>query len=184
MKALFTGILEEITGVLRNVDEEKCLAFAERIRHAKRIFIAGEGRSGLMGKAFAMRLMHADYPAFVVGETITPNVEQGDMLLAISGSGTTGSIQLYVGQAKRAGADVVLITTNEASQLAESSDFVLRLPAATKRRLADEPETIQPLGNQFDQSLHLLLDAVMIHIVRASALDPQELMARRHTNLQ
>ncbi|WP_373232450.1 6-phospho-3-hexuloisomerase [Cohnella sp.] len=184
MKALLKSIMDEIAGVLGNVDEAKCLAFAERIGKAKRIFIAGEGRSGLMGKAFAMRLMHADYPAFVVGETITPNIEQGDMLLAISGSGTTGSIQLYVSQAKQIGADIALITTNETSPLAESSDFVLRLPAATKRRLADEPATMQPLGNQFDQSLHLLLDAVMIHIVRASSSDPQELMAKRHTNLQ
>ena len=37
----------------------------------------GAGRSGLVAKAFAMRLMHLGLEAFVVGETITPALNKG-----------------------------------------------------------------------------------------------------------
>lgn len=51
----------EIQSVLDEVDTNKAEALAEMISTATRIFISGEGRSGLMGKAFAMRLMHSGY---------------------------------------------------------------------------------------------------------------------------
>jgi len=37
----------------------------------------GVGRSGLIGRAFAMRLMHLGFEVYVLGETITPAVEKG-----------------------------------------------------------------------------------------------------------
>lgn len=174
----------EVAAVLNRVSEIEFTAFGEAIKGASRIFVAGEGRSGLMGKAFAMRLMHAGYSAFVVGETITPSIGADDVLVAISGSGTTEIVHLYANQAKKVGASVVLITTNRNSKIAEYSDLTLRIPAATKLRLEDEPPTIQPLGNQFDQSLHMLLDAVIIGILNETDEDSFQEMTRRHSNLQ
>ena len=59
------------------IDKNKC------------IFILGAGRSGLMARGFAMRLVHIGYTVYVIGETITPSIQAGDVLVSVSGSGKT-----------------------------------------------------------------------------------------------
>ncbi|WP_281658749.1 6-phospho-3-hexuloisomerase [Halobacillus sp. Cin3] len=183
MKTTISTVSGEIQEVLANVDESQAGNLADQLKKAKRIFVSGEGRSGLMGKAFAMRLMHASYNVYVTGETITPNIEADDLLVVISGSGTTGSLKSFAEKAKEAGAAIAAVTTNPTSPIAELSDSMLVIPAATKKRLPDEPATIQPLGNQFDQSVHLLLDAVIIQAV-SDQEDSNEQMTARHANLE
>ncbi|AVH54882.1 MULTISPECIES: hypothetical protein [Streptomyces] len=78
-------ILAEIDGVIALVDDA-LESLAMTLRNAERIFVTGEGRSGLMAKAFAMRLMHLGLPVHVIGETTTPAVAQGDTARAPSGS--------------------------------------------------------------------------------------------------
>ncbi|MFG6147123.1 6-phospho-3-hexuloisomerase [Halobacillus sp. B23F22_1] len=184
MKQTIHTVSYEVSQVLANVDEDQAVKAAQSIENAERIFVTGEGRSGLMGKAFAMRLMHAGYEVYVTGETITPSIHEGDLLLAISGSGSTGSICQFAEKAKGQGAVITAVTTNAESRLGEVSDHVLVVQAATKKRLPEEPETIQPLGNQFDQSLHLLLDAVIIYAVNQSKKTNNDEMTNRHANLE
>ena len=86
MKSIINTVVEEISTVLSKVNEEEAIALSEELKKAKRIFISGEGRSGLMGKAIAMRLMHGGFHVYVTGETITPSIAVGDLLIAISGS--------------------------------------------------------------------------------------------------
>jgi 6-phospho-3-hexuloisomerase len=45
-----------------------------------------------MVKAFAMCLMQMGIDAYVVGETVTPNLEKEDLLIIGSGSGETKSL--------------------------------------------------------------------------------------------
>src|SRR6478752_8347358 len=85
-------ILDEITAVMNHIKEPQIEEVAFSLYRAKRIFVIGEGRSGLMGKSFAMRLMHLGATVYVVGETITPSIAEGDLLVAISGSGTTKNV--------------------------------------------------------------------------------------------
>lgn len=82
-------ILHEIDTVLRQVREEQLQELAVKLQKAKRLFVVGEGRSGFMAKSFAMRLMHLGANTYVVGETITPAIAEGDLLVAVSGSGLT-----------------------------------------------------------------------------------------------
>lgn len=182
MKPIIKAVADEISFVLSNVNEEEAVTLSKNLRTAKRIFICGEGRSGLMGKAFAMRLMHGGYHVYVIGETITPSIEADDLFIAISGSGSTGTILQLALKAKEVGANVFLVTTNRDSKIASVSDGVLVIPAATKYRRSNEPKTIQPLGNQFDQAVHLLLDAVIISSLQVDAT--YEKMHHRHTNLE
>ncbi|QHE60421.1 6-phospho-3-hexuloisomerase [Rossellomorea vietnamensis] len=182
MKSIITTVAGEISEVLSKVKEEEAIHLSEQLKKAKRIFVYGEGRSGLMGKAFAMRLMHGGFPVYVIGETITPSMDEGDLLIAITGSGSTGAIVQFATKAKEIGAGVFLVSTNRESKLASISDGILVIPAATKFRRTDEPETIQPLGNQFDQSVHLVLDAVIIGTLDDG--DTNETMAKRHANIE
>ncbi|ARI77969.1 6-phospho-3-hexuloisomerase [Halobacillus mangrovi] len=184
MKQTIHTVSYEVSQVLSQVNEGEAESFSKAIQHASRIFIAGEGRSGLMGKAFAMRLMHGGYQVFVIGETITPNIEKDDLLVVISGSGSTNSLSHYAVSAKEAGAEVALVTTNAQSKIAEVSDQLLVVPAATKKRRLEEPETIQPLGNQFDQSVHLLLDSIIIYTLEQTNEASYEEMTSRHANLE
>ncbi len=183
MEQMIKTVATEVNEIVQQIDADETKVLAEEIQKAKRIFISGTGRSGLVGKIFAMRLMHSDYPVYVVGETITPSIEPNDLLLIISGSGSTGSLVLYAKKAKEADAKVALVTTNKDSAIGQIADQSVRIPAATKKRLETEPNTIQPLGSQFDQSAHLLLDAIVVYLLQHYPKESQNLN-QKHANLE
>ena len=70
------AVLGELERTLSMISPEESEQLAERIVAAKKILVAGAGRSGLAVKAFAMRLMHMGFDAHVVGETVTPGTSQ------------------------------------------------------------------------------------------------------------
>lgn len=185
MKEINAIIANEVSEVLKKVDPDESVKLAKALHRANRIFVAGTGRSGLIGKVFAMRMMHSGYTIYVVGETITPSIETNDLLFVISGSGSTTSLQHYATEAKEVGASLALVTTNKGSAIGKISDSVVQIPAATKKRLASEPETIQPLGSQFDQSAHLLLDAVVVYLLQhQTTAKNHTALNQKHANLE
>ncbi|MDG9688474.1 SIS domain-containing protein, partial [Streptomyces sp. DH18] len=82
----------ELKNASKQITEEQIDQFIETIDEHKRIFVYGTGRSGLMLKALAMRLMQIGYQSYVVGETTTPSIEKGDLLIVSSASGETQSV--------------------------------------------------------------------------------------------
>lgn len=175
-------VLEEMQKVCLNVETEEYASLVQLLKEDRRFFFTGEGRSGFVAKAIAMRLMHSGKTVYVVGETTTPAIQENDSLVVLSGSGKTAQALNISESAHRAGATVYMVTTNEeALQLPYISGGV-RIPAATKYRQADEPETIQPLGNQFDQAAHLILDAAIIDSL-AEGKSNEELV-KKHSNLE
>lgn len=183
MKKIHLQILEELKAVAEELNDKQIANFMDELTKAKRIFITGEGRSGLMGKAFAMRLMHAGFNVFVRGETITPSIQSGDALVVISGSGNSKAFLVTAEQVKKTGAKLLLVTTNVDSEIGKVADVVIKISAATKNRLPEEPETIQPMGNQFDQSVHILLDAIVISLTQNQE-NINEYMKKQHANLE
>lgn len=179
MKTIQT-IVDEMQSVTRNVQEEEYLELINLLQQNKRFFFTGEGRSGFVMKAVAMRMMHAGKDVFVVGETITPAISKEDVLLILSGSGTTPSSVRIAQQANKSGATIFLITAN-----ADELEFVpftkrLVIPAATKSSKSSKQHSIQPLGNQFDQAAHLILDAAIIDATKTS----YDSMKKNHSNLE
>ncbi|MGZ7444336.1 6-phospho-3-hexuloisomerase [Paenibacillus sp. TH7-28] len=176
-------VLKEIQGVINKIDE-KCLEeIAAILFDGKRIFVTGEGRSGLMAKSFAMRLMHLGATVFVVGETITPSIEKGDMLVAVSGSGKTKSVIWTAEKAKSIPCQVVVITANPDSELASHASLVAVVPAATKYRTEHEPASIQPLGSLFDQSIHIMFDTICLIYSKLKKIDHEQAF-QRHSNME
>ena len=82
-------VVAELSRAAQQVDGAQVEALAEEILRAKRVFVAGAGRSGLCVRAFANRLMHLGICVYVVGETVTPPLTKDDLLLIGSGSGKT-----------------------------------------------------------------------------------------------
>jgi 6-phospho-3-hexuloisomerase len=175
-------IIAENQRLAEQVDFAVAAAIIPLIQHAERIFVVGAGRTGLALKAAAMRLMHLGLTVFVVGETTTPAIKAGDLLLAGSGSGTTSTIVKAAEKAKAAGAQVVAISTTTDSPLAALATQVVVLPAAQKQ---DHGGTIsqQYAGSLFEQSVLLLTDAIFQTLW---ALDgtPAEELWKRHANLE
>ncbi|HEX7104781.1 MAG TPA: 6-phospho-3-hexuloisomerase [Acidothermaceae bacterium] len=168
---LLTTVRGEISGVLDRVAAEEIGDLADRLAAADRIFVTGEGRSGFMAKAFAMRLMHLGLRVHVIGETTTPSVGAGDTVVAVSGSGTTSGTVRTAEQARSVGAAVHLVTTAPDSPLGQLADAVLTVPAATKHRRAGEAATVQPLSSLFDQATHIVLDVVCLRLAERRGVD-------------
>jgi len=155
---------------------------AQIIDDAERIFVVGAGRSGLALKMTAMRLMHLGRTTFVVGETTTPAIGAGDVLLAASGSGTTGSILRAAQKAKEAGAKVASVTIAPQSALGELSDAVAAVPAAEKLDRSGA-SSVQYAGSLFEQTVVLLGDALFHALWQRSGQSGEDLWPR-HTNLE
>jgi len=133
-----TSSLEEVA---RNIDRESANRFLEEILNAKRIYLAGAGRSGLVARAFAQRLMHLGFESYVIGETITPAFRSGDVLIAVSGSGETRSVVDACETARELGGTVSLITSTPDSSIGRIADCIVEIdreqpaqrPGASKR---------------------------------------------------
>lgn len=148
----------------------------ESLERSNAIFVVGIGRSGLVARAFAMRLMHLGYSTFVFGETITPRIGKGDLLLAISGSGETGYVVAIARKAKELGAKVIAITSSQNSTLAEISDLAILL----KSKFGKEIANIAPLGTIFELTSMLFFDSIIAEIMERKKLNEGDL-ARRHS---
>jgi 6-phospho-3-hexuloisomerase len=175
-------IMDENQQLAAKLDFAAAGAIIPLIQQAERVFVVGAGRTGLALKAAAMRLMHLGLRVFVVGETTTPAIKAGDLLLAGSGSGTTSTIVKAAEKARAAGAQVVAISTTTTSPLAALATLVVVLPAAQKQ---DHGGTIsqQYAGSLFEQAVLLLTDAIFQTLW---ALDgtPAEELWQRHANLE
>lgn len=148
--------------VIGQIDARRYVELAGMLLEHSRLFVYGEGRSGLVGRMIAMRLMHSGCEVYVVDETITPPIAEGDRLLIISGSGRSARIRDMAEKSGEAGYRVWLVTATREKLDEPWCSGGLFIPAATKHRKPGEAETIQPLGNQFDQAAHIVLDAAVI----------------------
>ena len=168
-------ILTEIGSVLCQISEEDSEKLINGIESSDRVFLSGAGRSGLVAKAFAMRLMHLGFSTHVVGDSTTPAMGAGDLLIVISGSGNTATTHLVVSAAKAANAKAILITSNPTSRIGNTVDLAIVLPMPADRVL--------PLGATFEAAAYVFLDAVVLLIMKRAGITPQE-MKSRHTNLE
>lgn len=162
MTELFSEILGEIQGVLSKVSHKEMEAALACLDKKSRLFVDGEGRSGLMAKGFAMRMMHLGYEVYVAGETIVPALREKDVFVAVSGSGTSTNVVSDAAKAKKAGCRVLAVTSKPESPLAQQADVVLQVPGTVRGDAGQARGSIQLLSSLFDQSLHIVLDALCL----------------------
>ncbi|MDD5022601.1 MAG: 6-phospho-3-hexuloisomerase [Candidatus ainarchaeum sp.] len=186
------NIINEIRKCGERIDGKDSKKLMNVILKSRKIFVTGAGRSGLAGKAFAMRLMHLGILVYVVGETTTPSIEKNDLLIAISGSGETKGILEIVKAARSRKAKVALITYNRNSEIGKLSDVVIELEGTfPKNKYADhvirqvmgEDRKIAPLGTIFELTSMIFLDAIIIELMKINNKSEQE-MKKRHANLE
>ena len=181
---LMTAIVNDLSQTLQQVDAGQIESLESAILNAKRIFVAGKGRTGLQMKAFAMRLMHLGLTVYVVDEVTTPGIQAGDLLIIGTGSGRTASLIRYTETVQKYGASLATITGNQSSPIAESADVVVYIPASNfKSGQADTTQSVLVMGSLFEHVLGLLCDLMVIQLKQA--LDQSEdAMNARHANLE
>jgi 6-phospho-3-hexuloisomerase len=172
-----TSVLDRLAAVPAGLDE-----VLDVLAGADRVFVLGAGRSGLALQMTAMRLMHLGLHVHVVGETTTPAISAGDVLLTASGSGTTTGIVRAAETATGVGARIVAITTAPGSPLGRAADALVVVPAATKLDRSGTTSA-QYAGSLFEQAVVLVGDALFDALWRRSGLSADDLWPR-HANLE
>lgn len=181
---LYNIVLSEHEQVFQKQDIDELYEAMEEIKKANRVFIIGVGREGIAARGFAMRLMHLGKETHWIWDDTTPGMGEKDLFIAVNGSGKIGHIHYVVEQAKNTGARILVITGNPKEKTPLLADKTLFVPAAvfngTDARCI---ESIQPMGNLFEQHLFLLLD-IIIMILEKEINCTHELMEKRHRNIE
>ena len=184
----------QIRAISKTISDEKVEQFLAELLHAQRIYVMGAGRSGLVAKAFAMRLMHLGLQAFVVGETITPALNRDDVMVVFSGSGKTKTVADLAETAKEVGAHICLITSNPDSRIGKIADCIVIIEHHRDevdddavefeiRQMLGEHKSFAPLGTLFETVSVIFADAVISRLMEITKTDENTLKGR-HTNIE
>ncbi|HDO19889.1 MAG TPA: 6-phospho-3-hexuloisomerase [Thermoplasmatales archaeon] len=166
--------------ILSQISESDIHKLCEMFLSANRVFVYGAGRSGLVAKAFAIRLVHLGFQTFVIGETITPPVREGDLVIVVSGSGETIPCVMTAEIAHRLGAKVVAITRKRDSKISKYATLTLLLSVECDDK---ERSSLAPLGTLFEASAWVLLDGIVAQLMALKG-ESEERMKERHATLQ
>ncbi|MCK8099174.1 6-phospho-3-hexuloisomerase [Bacillus halotolerans] len=178
-----TEILNELHRSAACISNEEADQLADHILSSNQIFTAGAGRSGLMAKSFAMRLMHMGFNAHIAGEVLTPPLRKGDLVIIGSGSGETKSLINTAAKAKSLHGIVATLTINPDSSIGKQSDLIVKMPGSPKDQSNGSYKTMQPMGSLFEQTLLLFYDAIILKLMEKKGLD-SETMFTYHANLE
>lgn len=183
-----------IISIAESLSDEEVEQFVGEILKARRIYVMGAGRSGLVAKAFAMRLMHLGFSSFVVGETITPAMSANDLMVVFSGSGKTKTVADISETAKEIGARLALISSNRESRIGRIADIIVIIEHQRDdvkddgaefeiRQMMGEHKSFAPLGTLFETAAMIFADAVISRLMEITKIDEKELKDR-HANIE
>lgn len=199
MKWLEAAAKEIMSGVKHSIEElnmKEVEQFIELLLKArnKKVFVVGSGRSGFVGRAFALRLMNLGFNVYFLGETITPAAGKGDLLIAISGTGSTKIVLTAGNAAKEIGSTIVAVTSFPESPLGQIADHVVTLKGRTKmgwpreedylaRQLTGERQPLTPLGSIFENNSMVFLDSLIVELMHRLGTTEEDLK-RRHATIE
>jgi len=175
MREASSYILSEVQEALESVDPATAEEVVDAIIRAKKIFVYGVGRSGLVGKAFSVRLVQMGLNVHFIGDTTTPIVEKGDMVMIISNTGETMSAVQTANIVGRIGCIVVTITSSLSSKLGRASNIVVEIPP----RRNDDKARLAPLGTLFEDASFIFLDS-LVPLLMQKLGQTESSMRRRH----
>ncbi len=185
-------ILDNVKNVSDKLDPENIGEMNNILRSSKNVFLMGLGRSGLVARAFAMRLMHLGISVYVVGETTTPAIGSEDCLLAISGSGETITIISAATMAKKRHTKIIAVTSYVDSTLGKMADLVVHIKGRTKidsepnyltRQMNGKHQSLSPSGTMFEVTALLFLDGIIAQLMVEMGKTEEDLK-KMHTVLE
>lgn len=193
-QAMTRAILSEHEQVFAKLDMPQLKEFIDAIVAAKNIFVYGSGREGISLRGFAMRLAHLGKPTYWLFDDTTVGMHEGDLFILSDGRGDVGIHRYFVKRAHESGAKIAMITGLPEGSLAKAyADLILFVHATVyldeqamgpdAPRQHDVIPTVQPMGNQYEQHLYLLMDVIAI-LVKDALGQTYGDMEARHRNIE
>ncbi len=188
------AIVLEHDAIFQRLDMGQLKDFIDAIIEAKHVFVHGTGREGISMRGFAMRLAHLGKAAYWLMDDTTIGMHEGDLLIITDGRGDVGIHRRIVQQASKTGAKIAMITGLPEGKLVKTyADLILFVhstvymgedakdPDAPKQH--DVVPTEQPMGNQYEQHLYLLMDIIAI-LLKDEMGQSYADMEARHRNVE
>ncbi len=176
--------LDGVQLLLGRIDRKTTQRLIQMILRAKRIFVTGRGRSGVLSEWFAVRLMQMGFDVHVPGQVTCPRISKGDLLIAISCSGTTTTTVDLARIAGESGAKVVAVAAIGTSPLASVAKHIVLLSVTDKDLEKSYKYGIGPCNNTlFEQALAIYFDSLVYCVMEREDISKKQL-SRRHTNLE
>jgi len=184
----------KVRSIANGISDEEVESLIREILNAKRVYVMGAGRSGLVAKAFAMRLMHLGLTSYVVGETVTPALNPGDLMVVFSGSGETKTVADIAESGKSIGGRLCLITSKRDSRIGRIADCCVVIESRRDeigdesaefeiRQMMGKHKSFAPLGTLFETASVIFADAVISRLMEIKEINVETLRGR-HVNIE
>lgn len=181
---LVTAQLTAIRTLLGRIEQSVTDKIIEMILQADKIFVTGQGRSGLVAQCLATRLAQIGFNVHIPGQATCQKIEAGDLLIAFSCRGTTMTIVEYARVSRKVGAKIAAMTAFANSALAELADEVVLIPSDDKDIRAECRYAVGPNNNTlFEQAALLYTDALVYILLERKGIN-KSIISQRHTNLE
>lgn len=164
--------LIDILNTNNNINYDNFIHYFDK---EKRIFISAAGRSSMAARGFVNRLVHLGFNAHLVGEISSPKARENDLLIIISNSGNTSTLNAIAQRAHKDDVKILSITSNKDSPIYAISDYSIIIEGSNK--------TNQPMGTLFEQFVLLLVDSIILYLMDINSEDSDS-MRIRHSNLE
>jgi 6-phospho-3-hexuloisomerase len=175
--------IDELKGVFSRIDDPGVDAAVAEIARARRIAMYACGRERLQIMGFCMRLHHMGLDVAMVGDMTTPPLGAGDLFLAVCGPGFVSTTSALMGEAHKAGARSLVITSEPDGETTRLASSLLVLKAQTMASDRGETRSVLPMGSLFEGALFILFEVMVLKLMSAKGVT-LEAMRARHTNLE
>jgi len=186
---LVDKVQNEIKEVLDSIDESKLNKLVD-ILSIPNVKVLGysAGRMGFGLKAFMMRLNHLGIKAYWFGDNYVPPMNENDIFICCSNSGTTKSVAniMDIFRAKANG-KVVAFVGNEDSKMGKEADLTIKFKTCNGGlNSADGPSkinSIQPMTTLTEQAMFILFDIVTLMLIDKLNINLNE-TKQFHSNIE
>ena len=171
VKEISLKMCDEVYASLNTLDNARALKMIRAILTSERIFVAGTGRSNLIGKFFAHRLVDLAFDAYVVGETITPSARVTDCIIGISGGGESTYTLNAMEMGRKVGAKLIGLTSYPESALGKMVGTILVIPGRKVsernhqdylvRQIRGSMEEFSPRSGVFEISCGIFFESII-----------------------
>lgn len=178
-----TKIMNEMNQVLDSFTEQDINKLISLIcdvlkRPSGKICGFGAGRMGYGLRAFMMRLNHLGIPAYFIGDTFIPPLDENDLFIVTSGSGETKSVLKYLEIAKLKNVRTLAITGNIESSMDKLADYSIVFKSSNGGLNSEDNEnkinSIQPMTSLNEQSMFVFFDIIAVMLIRTIGIKKED----------
>jgi len=181
---LVTAQLAGIKALIGQIEQSVSDKIIEVILQADKIFITGQGRSGLVAQCLATRLAQIGFDVHIPGQATCQKIEGPDLLIAFSCRGSTKTVVEYARVSREVGANIAVVTAFGDSTLAKLADEVVLMPSDDEGIRAKCRYPVGPNNNTlFEQAAFLYVDALVYILLERKGIC-KSIISQRHTNLE